>query len=791
MKLIYNVHYEVAAAIFLIVIYGYLRLQYTTKSNSTQKFMRLVLLTVCVNIADIFTAIVISNPDIFPQWLNLISNTIYLEMLAVLLFCVIGYIESCLSDQNFKNNSIFTRSVFALYSALLVSNMLTGWVFYYDDKGMYTHGPLYYSVFITPMFFVLDSMYVAVRNWNNLTKRRRYSIIFFGIAELSGSLIQSLFLPDVLVSIFTGSVATVVILFTIETPDYKRLMEVMEELEESSKMLALAKKDAEKAKEEAEEANRAKSSFLASMSHEIRTPINGVLGMNAMILKESKDPQILEYARNVDNAGNGLLSLINDILDFSKIESGKMKIVPVEYELSNVLSECYNMVFLRAREKNLELLFENNTTIPNKLYGDEVRIRQIITNLLTNAIKYTESGMVLLTADWKEGKAGTMELIISVKDTGIGIKKKNFEQLFEAFSRFDEKQNKNIEGTGLGLKITKQFLDLMNGTITVDSIYGKGSEFTVRIPQQICSETKLGDFANYVHISKEGEETNNEAKFECPKGSVLVVDDVDMNLKVIKGLLKETKLNVDTAISGQECLDKVLLHKYDVILLDHMMPELDGIETLVEMRKLNFNINTDTPVIMLTANAIQGAKEEYLDAGFTDYLSKPVREMELYEMLLKYLPKNLVHMKNVKTSISDYIENLDNEVEKLEEPQEEDKNLIQAFERRFSFLDVKTGMTYCLNSEEFYESIIKEFRETSKYEEIQQYYDNADLDNYAILVHGVKSSALTIGATAVSEMAKSLEFAAKAEDVDFLKTNHYPFMHKYGELLDNLDEVYG
>ncbi|MCQ2080826.1 MAG: ATP-binding protein [Lachnospiraceae bacterium] len=799
MNLIYNIHYEVAAAIFLIVIYGYMKLQYSVKSDSTYRFTRLVLMLICANIADVFTAIEISNPDKFPVWLNWITNTIYLELVAVLLYYVIIYIGSYMNVKSTRENYRFTTVVLVFYTALIVANIFTHWVFYFDESGSYIHGPLYYAVFITPMFFIVDSIFIAIRNWNTIDKRRRYSILFFGVMELMGSFVQAVFLPDILLSIFASSVATVVVMFALETPDYKKLMEVMEELETSRNTLAVAKKDAEDAKIEAEEANVAKSSFLANMSHEIRTPINGVLGMNAMILKEAKDPAILEYARNVDNAGNGLLSLINDILDFSKIESGKMKLVPVEYELSKVLSECYNMVFLRARDKNLDLLFENNTTIPNRLYGDEVRIRQIITNLLTNAIKYTESGMVLLTADWKEGKAGTMELIISVKDTGIGIKKANLDQLYDAFSRFDETRNKNIEGTGLGLRITKQFLDLMNGTIEVDSIYGKGSEFTVRIPQQIRAEGNLGDFANYVHISKEGEEEVLPNKFECPKGRVLVVDDVDMNLKVIKGLLKETKLNVDTVTSGKECLEKVSINRYDVILLDHMMPDMDGIETLVEMKKANCEMNENTPVIMLTANAIQGAREDYIDAGFTDYLSKPVRELELNAMLLKYLPKNLIKMMTDSEedkedeSFDDIQETsavLDNLSVDLEENSESNK-VLQAFERRFSFLDVKTGMTYCLNSEEFYESIIREFRETSKYEEIQTYYDNADLENYSILVHGVKSSALTIGATEVSTMAKGLEFAAKAEDVDYLKANHYPFMHKYGELLDNLDEVYG
>lgn len=798
MGLVYNVHYEVASAIFLMVVFAYLRLQYSTNIESTRKFRKIVLLLIFANAFDVLTAVDISYASLLPNWLNVLSNTLYFATLVYLLFNFIQYVGIVVSVKIPKWHNVTINIIMLAYVLILIGNLFFGWLFYFDENSKYTAGPLYLSIYILSFAFVIDGSVIVILLRKNIQRRQMYSILFFSFMEIAGCFIQMLVIPDVLVSVFSGSVAMIVIMFALETPDYRRLTIAMEQLEASKNMLENAKKEAEHARQEAEDANKAKSAFLASMSHEIRTPINGVLGMNAIILKECNDPQIIEYARNIDNAGNGLLSLINDILDFSKIESGRMEIVPVEYDLANVLSACYNMVFLRAREKNIDLLFENNTTIPNKLYGDEVRIRQIITNLLTNAIKYTEEGMVLLTADWNPGADDNMELVISVKDTGMGIKKKNLEHLFEAFSRFDEIKNRNVEGTGLGLKITKQFLDLMNGSIEVDSIYGKGSEFTVRIPQKVVSQTELGDFANYVHISRADEsKTVVSYKFECPKGHILVVDDVDMNLKVIKGLLKETKLAVDTATSGKECLEKVQLTNYDIILLDHMMPTMDGIETLVEMRKMNNSFNINTPVIMLTANAVQGAKEEYLEAGFTDYLSKPVTEEYLYKMLIKYLPKNLVHLKDDGKASSPVVsvakEQTSNEIVKdirdtVDVVQEE---VLSAFERRFKFLDVKTGMTYCLNSEEFYESIIKEFRTTSKYEEIQELFDNADLVNYAIMVHGIKSSALTIGATEVSSMAKGLEFAAKSEDIDYLKANHYPFMHKYGELLDNLDEVYG
>ena len=683
----------------------------------------------------------------------------------------------------------------------MVINLFTGVIFYFDEAHDYCHGPLYMLLNLSLAFYILLGFGILHFKKQYVSRRQYISFVFFTVMEFSAAMIQTFLIPDTLIIMFASSLTMLVIMFAIETPDYNKLVATMNDLEKSKEELQEASEKAEEARLEAEEANRAKSDFLANMSHEIRTPINGILGMNSIILKETGDPRITEYARNIDNAGNGLLSIINDILDLSKIESGKMEIVPVEYDLSNVLSACYNLQFMRAYEKGLDLFFENNKTIPSNLYGDEVRIRQIIVNLLSNAIKYTEDGAVVLTADWEKVDDENMILVISVKDTGIGIAEENLEKLFEAFQRVDVKRNRNIEGVGLGLRITKQFLDMMGGEITVESEYGVGSEFMVRIPQKIVGKDILGDFANHVHISTaEDDELEKVRHFTCPEGHILVVDDVELNIKVIRGLLGQTGLKIDAAHSGKECLDKVMTNRYDLIFLDHMMPEMDGVETLKKLHQMGNVFDINTPVIMLTANAIMGAREEYLAVGFTDYISKPVREQELNEMMIKYLPKEIVNISYVPSeSASSHPKPLINHdetsnIDVYEETRSDDsydRKILSDFAKRFSFLDVATGMTYCLNNEEFYESIIKEFRASNKYEEIQEKYDDADLEEYAVLVHGVKSSALTIGATKVSEMAKGLEFAARSEDVDYLKENHYPFMRAYGELLDNLDEVYG
>ena len=388
------------------------------------------------------------------------------------------------------------------------------------------------------------------------------------------------------------------------------------------------------------QANEAKSQFLANMSHEIRTPINGILGMDSMLLKECQDEGLREYAKNIQSAGQSLLSIINDILDISKIESGKLEIIPTRYELFSILNDCYNLTKVKIEEKPITLHMKINENIPAKLYGDEVRIRQVMNNFLSNSAKYTHEGSITFGVDYEEKSEGEIWLIITVSDTGIGIKEEDLEKLFASFTRIEEKRNRNIEGTGLGLSLTKNLVDLMQGEITVKSIYEEGSCFTAKIPQKIIDKTPMGDFdkryRQYIHQSEE------QAISLCaPDAKILVVDDVPMNLIVVKGLLKATKIQIDPAKNGASCLELVQKNRYDIIFLDHMMPEMDGIETLQNMKLLEENPNRNTPVIMLTANAIVGAKEEYMEAGFTDYLTKPVQETLLHEMIMKYLPKEL------------------------------------------------------------------------------------------------------------------------------------------------------
>ena len=387
---------------------------------------------------------------------------------------------------------------------------------------------------------------------------------------------------------------------------------------------------------EAQESNTAKSTFLANMSHEIRTPINAIMGMNELILREEPGDKIREYSENINIASKSLLDLINDILDFSKIEQGKMEIVREEYSIKQTITGVITMIGIKAEEKGLALNPYISENLPATLLGDEKRIREIMVNLLNNSVKYTEKGKITFTVEHEKLVDDDAVLVVSVKDTGIGIREEERDKLFNRFERLDSKKNKNIEGTGLGLAITSKLISMMGGTIECRSTYGKGSEFTVRIPQKIVDATPIGDISRSKPEENAAEKKRNT--FSCPDVEILVVDDNDMNLKVAAGLLRVVKAKVTTCKSAAEMFVLIKDKKFDIILLDHMMPIMDGIEALEELRKLKDNINYKTPVIALTANAIMGAREMYMERGFSDYLSKPMRINELLDSIVKFLP---------------------------------------------------------------------------------------------------------------------------------------------------------
>ena len=520
--------------------------------------------------------------------------------------------------------------------------------------------------------------------------------------------------------------------------------------------------DQELQKEKAMAASEAKSLFLSNMSHEIRTPINTVLGMNEMVLRESDDDNIVSYSESIKIAGGMLLGLINDILDFSKIEAGKMEIIPVDYDLSSVVNDLVNMVQARADEKGLALELEFDSGIPKFLNGDDVRFKQVITNILTNAVKYTEKGTVTFSIGYEriESEPDSVLLNVSVKDTGIGIKEEDMHKLFSEFERIEEERNRNVEGTGLGMSITRKLLEMMGSTLRVESDYGHGSHFYFSLRQKVVKWDPLGDYESSYHALVAGREKYRE-KFTAPEAVILVVDDNPMNLVVFKSLLKQTRMRIETADSGEEGILLTQDKKYDMIFLDHMMPGKDGIETLKEIRSQAKNLNLTTPMVCLTANAISGAREQYIEAGFDDYLTKPIDSAQLEGMLMARLPEELIE----KTAVT----------ENGREDDEEIPEILKLLNG--SPIDAKHGLKNSGTLED-YMNLLKIFFESlpGNISEIERLYNEKDLKNYTIKVHALKSSARIIGAIQFGEKAQELENAGKKDDVIFIREHHGLFI---------------
>lgn len=622
------------------------------------------------------------------------------------------------------------------------------------------------------------------------------------------------------------------------------LQEKVNVAEKQNVQLALAKEDADAARYEALAANEAKGKFLAHMSHEIRTPINAVLGMDEMILRESTEPNIKDYAMDIYTAGQTLLSLINDILDFSKIESGKMEIVPTEYDVSSMIHDLANMASQRAKDKNIRLEVEASHEIPSRLYGDDVRIRQALTNLLTNAVKYTHEGTVWMRIQCS--KNGDMaKLSFEVEDTGIGIKKEDLPKLSAEFERIEEERNRNIEGTGLGMNITIQLLTLLGSKLHVESVYGKGSKFSFDLEQKIVDETPIGDFESRVH--QLAEHYSYSTRFYAPDAKILVVDDNAVNRKVLRSLLKETQIQVTDAGGGVECLELAQKEHFDLIFLDHMMPEMDGVETLHRMKELSDYPCKDTPVVVLTANAVSGAKEKYLAEGFDDFLSKPIVLEKLENMIKSMLPENLLKEAVSKepsgggqgeglilagASRLDLKENENKENEDKENKDKEkgDKKAKESVHDFLESLPQVDGLDWQyawmhLPDQELLEFTVKEFYEQidSAAKQLELYYGQivnmaqpfntafnpplnqtfaktdkkpsgditAPLEQYRIQVHAMKSLAATVGILPLSGVAKILEYAARDFNTDYVLSITPAFLEEWRGYSQKLQGAFG
>ena len=546
-------------------------------------------------------------------------------------------------------------------------------------------------------------------------------------------------------------------------------------------------------------ASEAKSSFLSSMSHEIRTPINTVLGMNEMILREAEDEKILEYSSNINNAGRTLLSLINSILDFSKIEEGKMEIIPVTYDTASMINNLVVSVSERAREKGLEFYADIDENLPSQMIGDDVRLSQVVMNILTNAVKYTRQGFVRLTVELRSTEGNEAGLYVAVEDSGIGIREEDLPRLFESFERLDEVKNRSIEGTGLGMAIVSNLLKMMKSEIQVKSEYGKGSVFFFTLRQGIADAAPIGDYTKKLENSRRQKETDS---FTAPGAKVLVVDDNEMNLKVAKNLLGLFGISPKLCTSGQDAIDEIQKNFYHLVLLDHMMPKLDGRETLRILKEKHY-LEEGTKVVALTANAIAGSREKYLEAGFNDYLSKPIELSQLENILRSWLPEEVIGQDGQLQEEEELFEFYPEE-EGAEEGQDGEKAKEHAAsekgvdeetalfrELKGLGLDTEAALSYCFEDRAFYKELLNDFvlNYPVKMKELDAYFAAKDWHEFEIRIHALKSMTKTIGAAELSGRALELEKAAEEMDAERIGKAYPVFAAEYSNLTDNIGDV--
>ena len=509
--------------------------------------------------------------------------------------------------------------------------------------------------------------------------------------------------------------------------------------------------------------SKARQDYLSNMIHDIRTPINAINGMTELIIRENTDSHLAEYANSIKRAGNVLNDLVNDILDMTKIESGNMELVEDTYDIMEMFSDIASLTKDKCNKKGLRFDVRIDENIPCSLYGDEKRLRQILINLISNAVKYTSSGKVLFEVKLRNKiHDGKVDLYFAVEDTGVGIKEEDAGKIFQSFTRVDSLKNNMIQGTGLGLNIVYSLLELMGSKIQVKSKYGVGSRFYFTVTQKIIDESSIGNF-----IAKYNEQldkkSNYKVSFVAPDAHVLVVDDNEMNLLVTSKLLSSTQMTVDTVKSAMMCLDAVNKKKYNLILMDVKMPEIDGLETLKRIRGGN-SVNKDVPIIALTADSDRGAREKYLDAGFNDHVSKPFDPIKLEKKVKKFIPSTLV-----KSS-----------------------NLISQGPKKEILFNPNEGLKYCSGDVDMYNEVLATYFKLGMENilTLNKLHHMGDYENYGIQVHSLKSTSLTIGAVSLHEMAKKLEDAAKNEDLSYISYNHDNMITTYKKVLDEIEEYF-
>lgn len=727
--------------------------------NVRTKGMRLVLFNVMVVVAVLggVFSIIMAIASLLPV------QPVPIFIVAILIAALPFYLANYKGRLGVASNFMVIVSCFFLFPGI-----------FFSQGGIESGMSSWFALGILFIFLLLDGVnFVVMLSLDAIVIIGCYWLSYKYSQLVHGQMLRASFFLDVVQSIFVTTVA-VGLIVKVQAWMQKQQDSIVEE---KNKLLVEVTQKAKHAQREAEIANHSKSNFLANMSHEIRTPINTVLGMDEMILRETREDNTRSLAQDIRTSTESLLEIVNEILDFSRIESGKMELMADDYELCDVLHDTVTVFGLRAKEKGLYLHIHVDEKLPAMYRGDSLRLRQIINNIMSNAIKYTGEGGINFSVTGHQEEDSEVRHF-EIEDTGAGIREEDLHRLFEAFERIDEKTNRNIEGTGLGMAITANLLHMMDSNLQVRSVYGQGSTFYFDLKQRVKDWTPIGHFQ--IKDKKNADNSKEQHfTFLAPNVHVLLVDDNAMNRKVFCKLLKHTQIQIDEVDNGFTCLEMVKKRHYDIIFLDHMMPELDGVETFSYMQSMQENRCKDTPVIVLTANAIIGAKEQYMQIGFTDYLSKPIDSHRLENLIVEQLALHNIHVEPIELSGNNSEVYGEKNHEALQElPQ------VEGF-------DWEYGLLHFLNAQMLWESVEDFYNGCeSAVAELDLLYQDISgpkgIDAYRIKVHALKSNLALIGAMQASALARILEYAARDGKEERLRHLHGVLMEEVEACRQNL-----
>ena len=633
MDIHYIIESEIAVIFLSVTLCVYLQVIYAGSSSEKKGLLRYCYVTTASSIIDVMQSVIFAPGAGYSLSVQYVCALLVQCADCGVYFMFMRYIATFGQDSPFKKKMLYVQNiVLGVFVYLMLVGHFTGANYLITPTGL-TRGALWrilsYGFLWLWAVWTWFELYLYRRAF---TKGQIAALILNFCVCWTIMLAQSNYFPEIPVNFIIISVNVYYFFFLLETPAYRDLERTLERLRK-------AKELADEANQTAIAADAAKGEFLANMSHEIRTPLTTILGMDEVILRKYEAGPIYQYARDIQSAGNTLLHIINDILDFSKIESGQLELASRNYDLARVLRDVDNMVRIRAEQKGLQYTAQIDESLPDELFGDRIRVHQVMVNILNNAVKYTKKGSVKFTLTGTRGDDPSLIVLhITVADTGIGIHAEDIPKLFKSFSRIDAKETHNIEGTGLGLAITGRLIELMGGTVEVTSTYGMGSTFHVVLPQKVVGSKTIREY----ELAESGRKKTERKVLKAPGARILIVDDNDMNRIVLRSLMKENDMQIDDEDSGEECLRKVAANPYDVILMDYMMPRMDGKETLAHIKEMPDAPGAKAKIIVCTANALVGVRAELLAAGFDDFLSKPVNGKELEEMLSKYIPPSKI-----------------------------------------------------------------------------------------------------------------------------------------------------